>query len=170
MNKINIFKLKYLFLILFSLISGFSIGLCAEYIYEKNTYHPYSWNEPPVIINCYGDDLLKSTSYGAISFWVIRGLEVGDYIHNPNDCINLKNGYIVIKKNSNLMGTATLGYSTKKKFFGSIYYSEIHLRPGSQNYSMLLIHELGHSFGYGHRSSPGNIMHPEYDMMGLELY
>lgn len=166
MNRINIFKLKYLFLILFSLITGFFIGLYIEHIYEKNTYYPYKWRNPPVLVNCYGDDLFESTSYRAINFWTIRGLAINGYIHNPDDCENLKDGYIAIKKDSKLIGSNTLAYAKKKKLFGSIVYSEIFIRPGSQNLNLLLEHELGHSLGFGHKDILGHIMYPKYDMMG----
>lgn len=166
MNKINIFKLKYLFLILFSLITGFSIGLYIENIYEKNTYYPYKWKKPPVLVNCYGDELLQSTAYRSISFWAIRGQSIKSYIHNPNNCKDLKNGYIVVKKDAKLIGSNTLAYAKKKKLFGAIVYSEIYIRPGSQNLNLLLEHEMGHSFGFGHKDELGHIMYPNYDMMG----
>ena len=169
MNKINIFKLKYLFLIFLSLITGFFIGLYIEHIYEKNTYYPYKWKSPPILVNCYGDDLLKSTAYRSISFWSIRGLQIKEYFHNPSDCLSLKNGYIVIKKDPSLVGTNTLAYAKKKKIFGSIVYSEIFIRPGSQNLPLLLEHELGHSFGFGHKDVLGHIMYPKYDMMGEDF-
>ena len=161
-------NLKNIIFVLTALILGLIIGIKIESAYEKSTFKAYSWKDPPTIVNCYGPDLHKKTIDLSVNYWILKGEAISGVVYRC-DSRYIKRGSIVIYKNRSLIGSRTIGFATKKKYFGSIYYSEIFLRPGSQNYDMLLIHELGHSFGYGHKKIPGSIMHPEYDMMGLDL-
>ena len=40
-----------------SLLIGISLGTIAVRTYESYSFKPWEWNEPPIILNCYKEDL-----------------------------------------------------------------------------------------------------------------
>ena len=163
---------KKVFLLLLSFTLGFSVGLNFKVIYESNSFKPYGWDNPPDIINCYGDDFSKLQMARAISYWTIRGYSTGDYIHKPNPQLCNKKwfkGAILLKKSLNLPHS-TLASTRRYSAFSSMQGAVIYYQPGSYNLDLLNEHELGHALGFTHLEIDNHIMHPRYDKMGRNFW
>jgi len=157
------------------LVAGFALGLGIKTVYESSTFRPYEWKNPPIIVNCYGDDFSEAQMVRAISYWTIRGQEIGFYEHNPPQSIcesdDMVHGFIVLKKAKwwQLDGPALA--NTKRMTSGFRLVSAIiTYRPGAQNLALLNEHELGHALGFAHVEEKGHIMHPIYGMMGEKFW
>ena len=154
-----------------SLLLGFSVGLGGKILYEVKSFQPYSWDDnPPIVLNCYGEDFSELQMVRAIDYWVVRGYNIGFYEHNPPPTVCEQKdlmGFIILRKgNHRQLDESTLA-STKRKTFGLVITSaEIIYRPGSFNLDLINEHELGHAFGFNHVEEVGHIMHPLYHKMG----
>ena len=168
-------NIKRLILLFFIFFTGFTIGVSGKYMYEKSTIYPYHWEHLPILVNCYGQDFSESQMIRAIDYWASRGYNIGFYEHNPSESVcNHKNwiyGMIIIRKSKvwDLDPTTlakTIRYTSLNKMKGA----EILYRPGSFNLSLINEHELGHALGFTHTDIVGHIMHPSFDMMGLDFW
>ena len=53
-------KLQLVLVVFLSALVGFSIGNIILSKYDSEAFHPWSWKHPPIIINCYGEDLQEA--------------------------------------------------------------------------------------------------------------
>jgi hypothetical protein len=159
-----------------SLILGFLIGLTIKNVYSLTARQPYSWNSPPIVINCADNDIKEETIARAINYWKEKGEEIYFYEYKPIDSIcaqpDLVDGFIIIKTAvpKEIKDDAILASTKRSSNLTSIQSAIISFKPGTHNFDLLLEHELGHAFGYTHRKIPGHIMHPYYDMMGTKFW
>ena len=165
-------NLKLLFLLVSIFCVGFATGTGLKVAYEATLYKPYEWaeNDPPIIVNCYGDDFSELQMTRAISYWTLRGHNIGFYEHSPPDglCDNDHLwGFIMLRKGG-IGDSTTLATTTRRTSGTRIKSAVIRYNPGSQNLDLLNEHELGHALGYSHVEKEGHIMHPRYDKMGSD--
>ena len=148
--------------VLLSFISGFGFGLIFKFYYETNTFQPYAWDSPPIIVNCYGNDFSELQMIRAIDYWTLRGQSIAFYEHSPSDEI-CKNeyieGFIILRKSKRYdhesgVLARTRRYTTMMVMKGAV----ITYRPGTQNLVWINEHELGHALGFAHVEILGHIM------------
>lgn len=158
--------------ILLSLLVGLLVGSGIKYTYEASTFQPYEWNNPPVVMNCYGKDFSELQMIRAIDYWALRGFSIAFYEHEPPEgvCENeWLEGFILLKKAKNLPEPAlasTKRWTSLYKMRGAVIY----YKPGSFNLYLINEHELGHAFGFQHVEKLGHIMHPTFQKMGQDFY
>lgn len=164
--------IKFFILVPMFLI-GFAIGTFIKLSHEASTFKPYTWdnnNPKPIVMNCYDGKLDEQKVLLAIDYWKSKGHEVMFYEHNPPalTCdIKWIDGMIILRKAPRgELDYATLAITKRKTSLGKIHAVQILLQPGTQDYDLLLEHELGHAFGYGHFDVKGHIMHSLYEQMG----
>ena len=151
---------------------GFCTGTGIKICYEATSFKPYTWDQAPQVVNCYGKDFNKYQFERAIEYWKIRGDKIAGYIPDPDPEICKKrwaNNMIIIRKSRNL-GQNTLASTKRMTTAGTLISAIIHYSPGAQNLHLLNEHELGHALGYGHVEKEGHIMHPLYHKMGMDFY
>ena len=167
-------KRKFILLCL-SFFTGFAIGVSIKNFYEVKTFKAYSWNSPPVIANCYGEDFSELQMVRAIHFWTIRGHQIAFYEHDPPESICTTNktihGFIILRKAKRFELSGSTLAVTKRATSGlTMKSAEIIYKPGSQNLSLINEHELGHALGYNHLNEEGHIMHPLFNKMGSKFW
>ena len=153
-------------------VAGFSIGVGIKFYYESTTFKPFSWDEKPTIVNCYGKDFNKYQFERAIEFWAIRGYKTAFYEHNPPAAVcesHWIDGMIILRKNKNLPHD-TLANTKRMTAAFTMRSAIIQYKPGSQNLNLLNEHELGHALGFTHVEKEGHVMNPNYHMMGRDFY
>ena len=94
-------KLKLLFWTVLSSLVGFSIGNIIIQEYDANTFHPWTWKQPPVVVNCYGEDLDELHIVQAVHYWIMLGEKFAFNEQNPSDKVcshDYIHGFILIKK------------------------------------------------------------------------
>ena len=163
---------RKIFFVFLSFVLGFSLGLNFKLIYESSTFKPYGWENPPKVVNCYGKDFNKFQMTRAMSYWRLRGYELGTYIHSPPKEICNKEwvqGVIILRKSSRLP-TNTLASTKRYATFMSMQGAVIRYQPGAFNLDLLNEHELGHALGFTHLEIDNHIMHPRYDKMGRNFW
>jgi len=161
--------MRKIYILFFIFILGFILGGFIKFIYEANTFKPYIWESPPVIINCYGEDFSKSQMIRAIDFWIIKGEDIAFYEHDPPSYTCDKeyiNGFIILRKGRRFNHeTSVLAVTSRWTSFTTVLSAVITYRPGTQNLQWINEHELGHALGYTHVEEDGHIMHPLFDKM-----
>ena len=163
---------KYLKLIAAGLF-GFLIGITLKSAYEQNTFHAFTWAEPPVVVNCYGEALPEAVVVRAIDYWVLRGFPISFYEMKPPKslCDNeFIEGFIIIRRDKNLTNESALAQTARHTRLTRLVGAVIRLRPGTYNLDLLLEHEMGHAMGLGHVEVKGHIMHPLYMSMGANFW
>lgn len=150
---------------------GFAIGSFIKLSHEASSFKPYTWgSHKPIVMNCYDGDFSELQVQRAIEYWMYKGHEVMFYEHNPPpltcDLDWIQGNIILRKAEKNDLDSNTLAITKRKTSLGSIHSVQIFFQPGSQNLDLLLEHELGHAFGYGHYDIKGHIMHSLYEQMG----
>jgi len=161
---IKLIKLSIAFFI------GLFIGTALLLRYESTSNKPWSWDSPPIIANCYGDDFNNLYVVRGVDYWVLRNEEIAFIIDKPPNSVckhDFLDGFIILKKGV-MKNDSTLAYTKRKIRLGSIRASTIYFSPGSFKLELLVEHELGHAFGYQHTDKKGHIMHPEYENMGKD--
>lgn len=153
------------------LLVGISIGTCVVIEYEKAVFKAYSWDDSPIIANCYGGDFNELYLKSATDYWAKHGNTVAFIEQNPPKIVcdsDSMNGWIIIKKKR--QDGLTLAYTERRVILGKIKASTIYFNPGSYRLENVIEHELGHAFGYKHVEIAGHVMHPEWDHMGKEFW
>jgi hypothetical protein len=169
-------RIKNLLFACLALLIGFSSGIGIKMGYEVTSFHPFSWpsNSDPIILNCYGDDFSELQLLRAIDFWAAKGHRIAYYEINPPDEVcemESLTGFIILRKaNVSHLDSATLASTTRTTTFATLIGATIAFNPGSQNLDLIIEHELGHAFGYGHVQIENHIMHPMYDRMGNRFW
>jgi hypothetical protein len=164
--------MKNLIFIIISFSLGFLIGFLSKFTYELNTFKPYDWQEPPVIINCYGKKFSKLHIIRAIEYWTVRNHKLGGYIHRPSSylCDNeWLEGYIILRVDEKMSGV-TLARTKRYTSLNNVVGAVISFQPDSFNLYLLNEHEIGHALGYSHVDVKGHVMHPIHESMGLDFY
>ena len=73
-------KFFYLFA---SLCVGILVGTGLVIQYENSTIQPWQWKDPPIIINCYGDDFNELYVVRGVDYWTMRGHQFAFIEQNP---------------------------------------------------------------------------------------
>tara|TARA_R110001583_G_scaffold182837_1_gene340977 strand:- start:251 stop:730 length:480 start_codon:yes stop_codon:yes gene_type:complete len=130
--------------------------------YEKKEA---SWHYKPDVIVCNDSPYTVMTVKKAVSVWKREGVSVGEVYKetSKNKCYSKgKENYIQImgyrkNYNKNHYYAKTWDWSHKKS--KSLYSVDIEFAPDISNSNLkLLVHELGHSFGYKHANIKNDIM------------
>ena len=161
-----------IFLAFLAFVIGFSLGLNFKIMYESSTFKPYGWESPPKVVNCYGKEFSKLQMKRAMSYWEVRGYNLGEYMHNPPKEICDKEwvqGVIILRKSTGLP-TNTLASTRRYATFMVMQGAVIRYQPGSFNLDLLNEHEIGHALGFTHLDIVNHIMHPRYDKMGRNFW
>ena len=151
---------------------GLFIGSSLLMYYESSSYKPWSWDSPPIIANCYGEDFNELYIVRGVDFWVMRDQRIGFILDDPPNSVcehDFLDGFILLKKGV-MRDDSTLAYTKRKVLFGKIRASTIYFGPGSFKLDLIVEHELGHAFGYSHVVKEGHIMHPQYEKMGKSFW
>jgi hypothetical protein len=164
--------------LILSFIFGIVCGKLLLVQYEAVSFKPWSWQKPPVVLNCYGPKLRQSYIEKSIDYWEDLGERILFIENKPirelcKHRYEITPGFIKIYQGSDISfnSESTLAYTKRKA--GSVtglVGANIVLRPGSYTIKNLLTHEFGHAFGYTHVDQPGHIMHPVTEVMGDKFW
>ena len=173
-------KIKIFILCSLSLVFGISIGREVLFEYESITLKPWEWKNPPMVLNCYGEELHEAYIEIAVAFWMVKGEKILFIENNPPKSLcrkysKLERGIIKIyKANDSFFDSTRTQALTKRKsgLTSGLLGANIYIREGRYTIPYLLAHELGHAFGYTHVSSKdlGHIMNPVTERMGDKFW
>ena len=151
---------------------GLFLGASLLLYYESSSHKPWSWQDPPIIANCYGEEFTHLYIVRGVDFWVLRNQQIGFILEDPPESVckhDFLDGFILLKKGT-MSDDSTLAYTKRKVLFGEIRASTIYFGPGSFKLDLIVEHELGHAFGFNHVVREGHIMHPQYEKMGKKFW
>ena len=163
---------KFLYLAV-SLCVGIIVGTGLVVKYENSTIQPWMWKDPPIIVNCYGDDFNELYVVRGVDYWTTRGQHFAFIEQNPpKEVCDMEKvgGFIMLKKRKVDKGDGTLAITRREVLFGEIRSVVIFFNPGSFKLENIVEHELGHALGFQHVEIEGHIMHPTYDKMGDKFW
>ena len=149
-----------------SFLSGVLLGTLAINSYEKLSFKPWDWKDPPIIVNCYKEDLNKLYIIEAVHYWTVKGHNFSYIEQNPSSAMcqaDFIQGFIMIKKRD--LPYNTLGETNRRVFMGNIVAAVIYFDAGTYRITNVFEHELGHALGYNHVEVDGHIMHPIWEKM-----
>ena len=149
-----------------SLLIGISLGTIAVRTYESYSFKPWEWNEPPIILNCYKEDLNSLYIIEAVPYWSTKGHSFSYIENNPSDALcqaEYIQGFIMIKKAD--LPYNTLGETSRRIFMGKIVAAVIYFDSGTYKITNVFEHEMGHAIGYNHVEIEDHIMHPIWEKM-----
>ena len=158
-------------LFLFSILLGGILGSLGSMVYEKLTFKAYDWREPPIIVNCYGEDFNELYLVHGVSYWTALGYKFTYIEQNPTPHMckaNYIQGFILIKKSE--LPEETLAVTHRKIFLGKITAAVIYFKPGTFKLTNVVEHELGHALGFGHVEIDGHLMNPEFEKMSPKFW
>lgn len=152
-------------------ICGFAGGVGIKHLYETKAFQPYAWSydNPPIVANCYGPDFSADQMKRAINFWKSKGQSIGFYEHRPPPEVcneDQLEGFIILRKGARFdHDSGVLAKTRRWTSLAQMRSAVITYRPGSQNLQWINEHELGHALGYAHYEVDGHIMHPMFHKM-----
>lgn len=166
-------KLRISILLIISCLFGISIGNLLIVQYEANTFKPWEWKKPPMIINCYGERLSPNYINKSVDFWVMKGENILFVEYEPIKSLctkrnTISNGVIKIYEGKDITFDShkTLGLTKRKASITTgMVGANIYIRSGHYTIKNLLTHEMGHALGYTHVNIRGHIMHPITELM-----
>lgn len=154
-----------------SFLIGIILGSLAIFAYEAVIFKPWEWKHPPIILNCYGEEMSEAHIVSAVHYWVVRDHKFSYIENNPPEHICKANhiqGFIIIKKKR--LPHNTLGITQRKIFLGNIVAATIYFDSGSYRITNVFEHEVGHALGYNHLEEEGHIMHPLWEKMSPKFW
>jgi len=154
-----------------SFLIGLIFGTLMIVAYESVSFKPWQWKYPPIVLNCYGDDMNESYISSAVHYWTIRDHNFAYIENNPprHMCkADHIQGFIIIKQKR--LPTNTLGVTQRKIFLGNIVAATIYFDSGSYRITNVFEHEIGHALGYNHLEEEGHIMHPLWEKMSPKFW
>ena len=163
---------KFLFVIT-SFFIGVGLGTLLVIKYENSTFKPWAWKNPPIVVNCYGDDFNELYVIRGVDYWTMRNHNFAFIEQNPPKevCkLDKIDGFIMLKKRRVDSGDSTLAVTRREIVLGEIRNVVIFFNPGAFKLDNIIEHELGHALGYQHVDIEGHIMHPTYDKMGDKFW
>ena len=159
------------------LISAFTLGVLFGTIvvncYEYVTLQPWKWKDPPIILNCYGEELNEAYIQQGVDYWKKFGYEFAFIEQNPSKKTCSKeeiDGFVILKKRITDKGSGTLAVTRRKIGFGYIRNAVIYFNPGSYRINLIIEHELGHALGFQHVNIKGHIMYPTINGFGPKFW
>lgn len=134
--------------------------------------NPYygKWNEKPKVVVC--DKIFDNEVDRALEYWERLGFEYVVSI-NWSQCEKEKidDGYIVIvreeKFNGNIFALTTVRFISKTD---EVVAAKVRLPKASIGDGVVIIHELGHAFGWRHSDKIGHVMNTKHGKAGLNSY
>ena len=145
---------------------GILLGTSAVTHYESVSFKPWKWSEPPIVVNCYGNDLSQLHIVEAVHYWTMKGHKFSYIEQNPTKelCeLDQVRGLIMIKKKN--LPHDTLGEAKRKVYMFNISSAVIYFNSGTFRINNVFKHEMGHALGYNHVELEGHIMHPIWEKM-----
>jgi hypothetical protein len=162
-------------ILLLCFVLGFVFGRGGINIHESTSLKPWSWASPPVVINCYGEDLNELYITQGVNYWLTKGESVSfiETTYIPEACEQESlQGFIILRKaKPGQLKSSTLALTTRN-FSGlkGLVSATIYFQPGAYRLENIIEHELGHAFGYTHVDLEGHIMHPSFDKMSGKFW
>jgi len=164
-------SLKIIFWFISSFVLGIFLGTAAVVKYESISFKPWSWKEPPIVVNCYGKDLNELYIIQTVHYWTMKGHRFSYIEQNPTKelCkLDYIRGFILIKKAK--LPHNTLGETKRHVYLGKITGAVIYFNSGTFKITNVFEHEMGHALGYNHIRLDGHIMHPMWEKMSPKFW
>lgn len=157
--------------VLVSFVTGLFFGTLVIFAYESVSFRPWRWKHPPIVLNCYGEDMSEAYIVEAVHYWTLHGERFSYIENNPSEHICKADhiqGFILIKKKK--LPHNTLGITQRRIFMGNIVAATIYFDSGSYRITNVFEHEIGHALGYNHIEEEGHIMHPLWEKMSPKFW
>tara|TARA_Y100000310_G_scaffold337766_1_gene425706 strand:+ start:6188 stop:6748 length:561 start_codon:yes stop_codon:yes gene_type:complete len=145
------------------------VGIFTESIPKREV----RWKSPPHVRICDFSPVDVERVHAAIKWWQDRGYMFAG-VSNGGIWGGCKHGKISGSITISLSGqdfkfSEHLGETrVYKTTSGMILQANIEIPEGSGEKDRILEHEIGHAIGWGHYKKRGHIMHPIYNMGGLD--
>ena len=171
-------SLKILTIAFLCFTAGVGLGKEIIHQYEGQTFKPWGWQKPPLVLNCYGERLSPNYIDKSVDYWIMKGEEILFVEHKPIKSLCKKrniiaNGVIKIYEGKDITfdSESTLGLTKRKASITTgMVGANIYIRSGHYTIKNLLTHEMGHALGYTHVNIRGHIMHPLTELMGDKFW
>ena len=131
------------------------------------------WTITPTVRVCNSSEVSVLRASQAARFWSILGYKFdGIFSDSSPACMNPRYGEILITlpesgfSNSHMASTRT--YTDPDT--GAIVKAKIHILPKYAKKPRVLEHEFGHALGWAHYRQKFHIMHPTWQLGGLDTY
>ena len=154
---------------------GFVVGHGGVAMYGSQVFKAWEWheNDLPIIANCYGEDFNEWYIKRGTDYWENKvGQQIGFILQDPPKDLckhQMLDGFIIFRK-SRALDPGTIASTKRRTRMGRILAAEVRFSPGSFKLDLIVEHELGHAFGFGHIEEEGHIMHPSYGKMGPKFW
>ena len=155
-----------------SLLLGMLFGSYAITKYEQSTFKPWSWNQTPIVANCYGEELNYVYIEKTVRYWEKKGHEFAFIVQWPPDSVcdyDFLDGFIILKK-ARLRDPTLAATKRKQGILKNIKAALIEFSPGTYRLDNVMEHEFGHALGYSHVEIDGHIMHPNFERMSPKFW
>jgi len=155
-----------------SFLLGMVIGSYAITKYERSMFKPWAWDHPPIVANCYGEEMNHLYIESAIRYWEEKGHEFAFIVNDPPDSVcdyDLLDGFIILKK-ARLKDPTLAATKRKQGILKNIKAALIEFSPGTYRLNNVMEHEFGHALGYSHVEIDGHIMHPNFEKMTSKFW